>query len=42
MIARINMTELEKLKKYSHQIESLALATAWLLDEYYKIRLKTI
>ncbi len=34
--------DLEKLKKYSHQIQSLALATAWLLDEYLGIRLKDL
>ena len=34
--------DLEKLDKYSHQIHSLALATAWLLDEYFDIKLKNI
>lgn len=34
--------DLEKLKKYSHQITSLALATGWLLEEYLDIRLKDL
>ena len=34
--------DLKKLEKYSHQIESLGLATAWLLDEYLGIRLKVL
>ena len=32
--------DLKKLEKYSHQIKSLGLATAWLLEEYLGIRLK--
>jgi len=34
--------DLKKLEKIGHQINSLGLATAWLLDEYLGIRLKVL
>ncbi len=34
--------DLETLKKFSHEIQSFALATAWLLDEHLNIRLEVL